>query len=237
MNEALLERIRTRGHWRINFRPRAYVPQILSLPRCKELVESNKVQLRGWDYPHIQRNEEHGGQRPAGEYYESWTEWQNHLEFWRMYRSAQFLHYLALREDWLEESNWPTDLARSIKPLGALGIVGSIYQITEIFEFIFRLARTGLYSTGVEVSIVLHNTENRALWVDDARRMPFFEARLTGAPSIKIVRELTGEELLFGDAKLSISATLELFENFAWQPSPELVAEERGRFLTGQTYF
>src|SRR5690349_4767858 len=101
MREGLLERIREVGHWRINYRPKIKPAAPLRLAQCREAVEKSRVSIRGWDFPHISvgRADGTGGFTNAGDHVENWTEWYGFREFWRMYRSTQFLAYLALRED------------------------------------------------------------------------------------------------------------------------------------------
>jgi hypothetical protein len=235
MKEGLLDRIKSRGYWRINFRPKAYEGETIPLLKCKEAVEKSSVQFRGWDYPHIpHRNDDNGSLLPCGEYYEAWTDWWNHIEFWRMYKSAQYLHYLALREDWLEASGWDEERAKEIPPLTSLGVSSTIYQITEIFEFASRLARLGLYKSGMSIDIRLENTRNRALWIDDPRRMPFSYPRQTGASMLQIKRELTVDMLVGGDNNSSLEALIELFEHFEWSPSKDLIASQQEQVRSGR---
>jgi hypothetical protein len=120
MKEGLLEHIRQFGHWRINFKPMRELAQPLSLGRCRELVQQAKVSIRGWDFPHTShRNDEEGGSGNFGTYVENWTQWSGFLEFWRMYKSSQFLSYIALRED-----TRPDEHGNPVVPI--LNIVGTI---------------------------------------------------------------------------------------------------------------
>lgn len=237
MKDGLVDRIKSKGYWRINFQPRTILTERLSPLQCLETVEKNAIRLRGWDYPHItNKNDDSGGQLPCGEYHESWTDWWNHIEFWRMYRSHQFLHYLALREDWLAESDWSKELARTIRPGQALGTGGTIFQITEVFEFLSRLAHDNIYPTGAMVEISLENTEGRALWVDDPQRMPFFDPKQTGAKTINISREVTTGEFISRGSEIALSAIVEIFEHFGWaNVSAQNIRQQQERFLAGKS--
>lgn len=233
--EGLLEKIKARGYWRINFRPRAYEGDLVALTKAKELVEKSTVQFRGWDYPHFPtRNDDESGLSPCGDYYEGWVDWWNHIEFWRMYKSTQFLHYLALREDWYENSKWEAELAKNKQPFTSLGVGGTIYQITEIFEFAFRLGRLGLYQKGLTVDIKLENTQGRALWIDDPRRLPFSFPRKTGAPFIHLKRELPADDVISANHDVSLDALLELFENFEWSPPRDLIKTQQEQVRSGR---
>lgn len=221
MKDDLLEKIKSRGYWRINFQPSTFNTEKASLGQCKDAVEKNAVIVRGWDYPHIaKKNDEYGAQMPAGEFYESWADWWNHIEFWRMYRSRQFLHYLALREDWFEKSDWASEYAKQIKPGTALGVVATIYQVTEIFEFLSRLVRSGFYKEHVSVEISIENTKGRGLWVDSPARMPFLSPKQTGAESIKIDKNAGVDELLSKSTDIALGTIVEIFDHFGWSNPP-----------------
>src|SRR5208337_3130253 len=50
----VLERIRLRGHWRVALRPGSFQrDRIADRSDLFRIVERNSVRLRGWDYPHI----------------------------------------------------------------------------------------------------------------------------------------------------------------------------------------
>ena len=54
----VLNKIRSRGYWRVVIRPTTF--QEHRVPRYADLfpiIEKNSVQLRGWDYPHIDRSQ------------------------------------------------------------------------------------------------------------------------------------------------------------------------------------
>jgi hypothetical protein len=228
MHGDLLQKIKSRGYWRFNLRPLAMPDSPLSMTECAIAVERSSVQLRGWDYPHIQRNEDHGGRGPAGKYYESWTDWTHHIEFWRMYRSSQFLHYRALWEDWLEES-----LRRSgrVPDEPALGITGATYTITELFEFADRMARGGLYGTGLSVSVSLGGAANRTLWVDDTRRMDFLGRKETLAAMVEVHRSLPADKPSSWRNE-AVEVLIELFDNFGWEADRASISDDQTRFLS-----
>jgi len=238
MKKGLLEKIRSRGYWRINFQPAAYPLEKLSLAQCRDFVEKNAVLVRGWDYPHVaKKNDEHGAQLPSGEYQESWVDCWNYIEFWRMYRSRQFIHYLALREDWFEKSEWASEYARTIKPGTALGVVATIYQVTEIFEFLSRLVRNGFYKDAVSVELSIVNTRNRKLWVDGPARMPFLSPRVTGAESIQIYRKSDVDRLVTKSSDESLSVIVEIFDHFGWSNLPVAnIKLDQEKLLSGRSF-
>jgi len=237
MKTGLLDRIRSRGYWRINFQPRLLLEENSSLAECRAAVEKNALKLRGWQYPYIPvKNDEHQGSLPSGEFFEAWIDWWNHIEYWRSYRSHQFLHYVALREDWFEESDWEKDRAKLIAPGQALGTTRTIWQITEIFEFLSRLGRSNFFPSGAIVSLSLENTEGRQLWVDDPQRMPFLDEKKTGATRIAIKREVATEDFLTEATEIARSVLIEIFDHFGWQnPSVQNIRAQQEQLLSGKT--
>jgi len=230
MNDALLEKIRSKAYWRVNLRP-VTLPEVeLSLPDCSAAVERSHVELRGWDYPHIsRRNDDQSGYGPAGDYYEHWIDWEHHIEFWRMYRSSQFLHYRALGEDW---EVWTKYHSGHPPTPGAVSILGVTWLFTEIFEFAFRLFRNGLYASGVKVSIRLEGAKNRHLWVSEFNRMPFSYDRITLANVVDVRRTLDAETLRSADQDYVTPAIVEFFQNFDWSPSSELIRSDQEKLVT-----
>lgn len=222
MNKDLIDKIKSRGYWRINFQPVVDKKKISSLGECKEIIEKNRVALRGWDYPHFpQRTGNDTGLEPAESHYVGWIDWNNHKEFWHMYQSGQFLHYIALREDWLEEDTWNPNLAEKIKTGSSLGIIGSVvFQMTEIFEFLARLGSAEIYDEGVTISISLNNTQNRELWVEDKMRAPLFSQYKTGADNIGYSNEYSKEQIITSSKDLAIEAIIYIFDHFGWHTPP-----------------
>lgn len=237
MTQEFIKKIKSRGYWRINFQPLVDKEKLEVLSNCKEIVEKNKVELRGWDYPHFPRRTGADTNLIPGEnYYEGWVDWWNHKEFWRMYKSGQFLHYLALREDWFEDSEWDQQLSQKIKPMTVLGILGSVvYQVTEIFEFLSRLTSNGLYDEGVRVSVSLNNIKGRGLWIDDPRRMPLFYELETGAEKLTFEKEYTKDQILSTPKELAFEIIMKIFDSFGWENIPvEVIKNDQVNFLAGK---
>lgn len=217
MPDGLLEKIKSVGFVRVVIRP-TVIPESLTVVSARELVEKASVSLRGWDYPHIaSRNDEHGGTEHHADYVQDWCDWYHHVEFWRMYKSGQFLHYKALREDLSKEGNVPKE------PVLAVG--SFIYTVTEVTEFAHRLRAAGLYKEGATIQIGIGNSGGRRLWVEDPMRMDFISPMVTSSPSIMVERSVRTMDLLLGDPKgISVSMLAEFFDAFGWTPSPDLIS-------------
>lgn len=219
MKAGLLEKIQSFGHWRVNFRPLVPLDPQLTFQRCSELVRDNAVSIRGWDFPHLShRQDEEGGWSRGDTFHEGWCDWYGFYEFWRMYRSSQFLSYNALREDTKQEGR-----------LGTLNIIGTIYSITEFVEFAHRLHKAGLYADGVNIAIELRRSTNRFLDVGPMR-MPFFDRKETNADIIRLERSLDAARISDDHMSVAIDLLLELFDYFGWNPAREQIEADQDKF-------
>jgi hypothetical protein len=221
MNDAHIEKIKSRGYWRINFQPLVFKDKIESVSKCFEIISKNAVYLRGWKYPHIpNRSDEDTGTEYCDGYFQAWVDWGNHKEFWRMYQSGQYLHYLALREDWLDEDTRKSDLADRIKPMSSLNVITTVYQMTEIYLFIERLISDGIYDEGVNISVSLINTKGRRLWISDFLRGDFNYPRVTGAERIDYTMAYEASEVLSNYKQIALKGALFFFDRFGWDSPP-----------------
>jgi hypothetical protein len=225
MKPGLIEKIRSVGHWRVNFRPVAPLDPQLSFQQCLELVRDNAVSIRGWDYPHLSnRQDDEGGWSRGDTFYESWCDWWGFYEFWRMYKSGQFLSFNALREDTKEEGH-----------LGTLSIIGTIYSVTEFVEFAYRLYRAGPYSEGVHISVELRNTAGRKLEVGPSR-MPFFDRKETSAATIRLEKKISAARMRDDHQAVAIDLLIELFDYYGWNPSRDQIAADQAKFYRRDFY-
>lgn len=234
MNPSHIDKIKSRGYWRINFQPLVLEEKLDSIGKCFEVVSKNAVYLRGWKYPHIpNRNDEDTGIEPCDGYFQAWVDWGNHKEFWRMYQSGQYLHYLALREDWLGEDTWKSNLADEIKPMSSLNVITTVYQMTEIYLFLERLISDGIYDEGINVSISLINTNGRMLWINDFFRGGFNYPRITFADKFDYSKTHEVADVLSKYRQLAIGAVLFIFDRFGWDNPPiDTLRKDQEDFLT-----
>jgi hypothetical protein len=224
----VIQKIKARGYWKMQFRPLEYLFRIENLEGCKRIAAKNAVLMRGWDFPHIPRREgEDTGLLPGENYYEGWVDWSIHKEIWRFYQSAQFICYRGLWEDWSDE-----DIIQP-EPLGEqkkLSVLGTVYQVTEIYEFLAGLAREGLYREGLDVLIALFGTEQRELSLEGARAS-FMWPRRTAALTINYKKQHSETELIGSSIELAAEAILYIFQRFAWEPSRDLIRKEQEELM------
>lgn len=237
MKKGFIDTIKSRGYWRINFQPLVDSLKLDTLGKTKEIVENNKIRLRGWDYPHVpNRNDDHTGLDIEDTFYRGWTEFDSIKEFWHMYQSGQFLHYSALREDWFSEDGWQSNLAKTIKPMSSLSITGSLtYHLTEVFEFLSRLTQNGIYEEGVLVSIKLCNTKDRELWVSDPMRGPLYGQYKTSADNIEFTKEYSAGDIIGNPSKNALECIIYFCDRFGWHRPPiEVFEKDQEKLLSGK---
>ena len=133
---AILSKIRSRGYWRVVIRPTTFQEKrIEQYADLFPIVDRNSVQLRGWDYPHVDhRNEPLRGADWVGQEHD----WEEHIEVWQFYQSGLFVHYFAIWGDWTDQSARPAEPGWA--PLQDIEYLHTIVEFVEIFEFAARLA-------------------------------------------------------------------------------------------------
>ena len=123
MKDGLIDKINSHGHWRVNIRPTRDINETMSFQKSREVVERSSVSIRGWNYPHVsRRSDDYGGIANGENFVESWTDWDGFIEFWRMYRSSQFLSYFCLRSD-------TGAMGQELSGARELSILDAIYSI------------------------------------------------------------------------------------------------------------
>ncbi len=223
------------GYWEVVFTPRVFNSELISdRTTCKQLLEKNSVQLRGWDYPHIPKADMEYQKIYLGtDHCEAFIDWGDYKEVLRFYQSGQFIHYFALREDWmnvdkLSEIVSGCDPHKDTKPGSVLSFVGATYSLTEIYEFLRRLTSgSNIYDNGVRVVIKLHGAQGRKLVSLDASRIDLFWSYVSNIPEITLPeKELTKDEVLNSSKELALQAVRYLFETFGWENMPMQVFEK-----------
>lgn len=139
-----------------------------------------------------------------------------------MYQSGQFIHYVALREDGIDQKEFDQAFWGTVKVRNGVSVTGVIYELTEIFQFLSRLVAAGTYDDGVHVSIGLMNTKERQLVVD-RERADFFAPKKTSATSIEFLKTLTKEESVMKAQELPIEAARYFFDRFGWHDPSDVV--------------
>lgn len=216
----LLRKIQTRGHWRTLIKPSSFVPDRIAIDKLLPALEQARVELRGWDYPHV----DPAAIRTHLDFIEQSTDWEHHKELFRFYQSGQFVHYRGFHEDWRDESSllWPPDTnwAHGAR----LGMGAMIYHFTEVFEFAARLA--GNEEAGDEVmsvSVEVHRIRGRHFYVDHERRFDALYERKPDMDTFPYSVTASRGELLADARGLAFKGLQEFFKRVPSGPSPAIL--------------
>ncbi|HEX6097074.1 MAG TPA: hypothetical protein VF432_12170 [Thermoanaerobaculia bacterium] len=227
-------------HWRVNFRPEAYVPDRLeTLADCLDVVRKTRVRLRGWDFPMVPQDSKlvFGDTWIAGS-----SDFMGHLEYWRFYQSTQFLYLGSIRE--VTESDWETEIRKAMKwrahgtvdvdaVPGFLSLTESIYNLTEYFEFAARLAQAQIYMDPVTVTISIKGVAGFMLAAEPGRR--WTTEYVTGASELTYTKTFTPTDLIASAADHALTCALWLFERFGWlKPNVDAIRTDQQKLLSRQ---
>ena len=221
----VLDKIRSRGYWQVVIRPTTF--QERQIPRSADLfpiVEKNSVQLRGWDYPHIDRSRQPlRGDDWVGQEYDC----EDEIEVWRIYLSGQFVHFFTIAGDWRDHSTfWPAEpgwqWGREIYYLH------TIFSFVEIFEFAARLALSPAGAGRMRVEIDLEGLKGRRLTTTDGEIAMLGDYR-TQAAGWKHQWEGPQTELIARPRELAALAAQDLFARFGLNVSLETLKKLQQR--------
>jgi hypothetical protein len=212
-----MEKIKSTGYWRVNIRPIQFEERrIESLERCWEIMESCSVLLRGWDYPAVSEKEKVFGD----DYVQSGADFRGMVELWKFYQSGQFIHYFSCLEDYRQKevdtnSRW-------------LGIVYTLYRITEIYEFSARLAIKEVFMDGVIISIRLKGMKDRSLSEPDR---PLMSNYISKSDEIIIESKFSTLNFIASAHDEAINKTMEVYSKFGFNYSRVILLSEQERLL------
>jgi hypothetical protein len=230
MTSAALEKIITRGYWKVVLRPLVFRQnRISTLWDCEKLVSNCKV-VGGWDYPHCEKVQS------GIDYVWSEVDWEEHKEFWRFYQSGQFVHYFACIEDWWRESKLSDAAMRPYVSGEALDSVYALLRMTEIYEFAARLGAKGIFDNYLDMHTELHGALNRNL-VAVNRNWDLSEHRCAMV-DLEFDSQFHTQDLIQEKHQLALENTLWVLERFDWRDvrKPETVtnlAKEQEKLLEG----
>ena len=224
----VLEKIRSRGYWKVIIRPATFIEQRVSNRReLFSILEKNSVDLKGWSFPHvdsfvdIEKGPDWIGQEIS---------WYPMLELWRFYQSGQFVHYFGIPEDWRTGANqWlPSgDGAHRVM----LDVAGIVLQLTEIYEFAARLCFTEAADNAICLEITVENIGNHCLLLPELGSQKVSSIPQANEPRMEYVIYLSNTEIVAEAKELSLSPALELFRRFRWDPGIDLVRELQNEVL------
>ncbi len=226
-----VEQIKSHGFWEVIIRPLKFEKDhIKTLGECAKLIEENKVLLRGWDYPHVSSKYRI---KSGTDWVENLTNWNDHKEYWRMYRSGQFFHLFAFREDWWGNVQIFRSQQTFTTPDYGLEIICTLYTITEIYQFAARLAQRGIFDDSLKISITLNGTKNRRLVTSEINRS-LLDDYVCIIKNIPLSRTIGPEEIITKANVFAIDDTMRIFERFnLFDPPRKVFEEEQSKLIKG----
>lgn len=215
------EKVRSRGHWFITVRPMPHDPDRVAAPGDLEAaVRRSAVRIRGWDYPHVSNRYE-VNRFPS--YIEQGTDWEYHVEYWRYYKSGQFVHWNGIRDDWHDQSTlWPSNGEATER---VIGVLDTVYTMLEVLTFAGRLALGPGGSDEMSVRAELKGAEGRRLRVDERRRAGFDEPRVSRVDSIEVYGDFRRDDLVSCVDEPAVNWSRAIFAMFHWDPTTELLRD------------
>ena len=228
----MLERIRSRGYWRIVIHPAPFVEkQVANISELHPVLQRISVNLRGWDFPHL---DVHIPVHIDKNWIEQSSAIDQYLELWIFYQSGQFVDFIGMEEDWLDEfRDWP--LAKDWKPGSYLGVENAVFQFTEILEFAARLSLTQAGGEMMHLEIDLHGLKGRGLRLEKRRAgSSYLREHRAEIDTLPYVLDLSKTELITASKELALKPAIELFRRFGWDPSPGVLRDIQGELRGSQ---
>lgn len=195
----------------------------LTLEQCRSVVTTSQVRVRGWYFPHIDR-EAGFSVGEAGRYITNGITWSTKDETWRMQRSGQFLFRSKLWEvgDEGYQAKLRTSARYALSSInqpdeipGFISLVGLIYSVAEIYSFATNLSQAASYDSLTKIEILLRGATRWALAkADDSSHINYLYRASTDL--LKSAVTVPIDDLVSDPLKLSSSATVSLFEQFSW---------------------
>lgn len=221
--EVVRDAIKRASHWRVLIRPEVFEEErIPTLGECWRRVETARVSLRGWDYPHV----DHENRKNGTAWVESWCEFGRHRELWRLYQSGQFVHLFSFTEDEARDKadnvamagmRW--SMPPHFTPSGYLSVLSALWTFTEIFEFAARLGEKGTLGDSALVEITMNGVKDRVLFEWDPGRS-LDRVYAADEDALRKGWTLPTADLVGRPAECALDAAQWFLERFGWTDSP-----------------
>ena len=222
----LLDKIRSRGHWRVLIRPANFEKHRVSeITDLYPILQKTAVRFRGWDFPHVAIEETLVFENHIGQD----TEWDIFDELWRFYQSGQFIHYSGFIEDRLDRhKSWQPP--HGWKPSVSLDPVGVIFRCTEIFEFAARLTFTEAADDQTHLEISANGINQRILRSETGRlNLPgIYQCQIE---NLDLKYDYPNVHLVANARELALEPIKELFNRFGWNTDKSLLKDIQSELL------
>ena len=219
MGTELVDKIKTRGHWSVSIYPTVRPVEPPRISELFRLVDESSIEIRGWDFPHIDRNT---NPHINVEWVGQGSEWNHALESWQLFLNGLFVDIAGFPEDWRDQSEvWRAD--QDWQQGALLGVGDVIYRYSEIFLFAARMARTGLGGEEMAIEVSAEGLAGRKLYVDDPNRWRLATPYVATLNAFPYSVTANSGELASRSWDYALEAARELFERFGWDPGPKIL--------------
>lgn len=212
--------LKSSAHLRFEWRPNKYqADRAERLQKLRQVIESSIVRARGWDFPHVERTD---GFEASARYIGSWNEHLNQKEYWRLYRSYQFVSLARLRESVIGASAWYNNSwqMRVFSPFGEndpdtqfVDFVNTIWSIAERIDFAHRLTKATEVPSCLLV-LSLRNVKGVHLLAEPNR--PLSGAYISASPDIEYSRAVEAAGLISDWKGIAASCAVTIVEKFGF---------------------
>jgi len=212
LTERLPAEFRQVGHWETDFSALPYVGErIPNLASVSTLLAESQITLRGWYFPHFDRDNTSNFARGVQSYMTRTA--TGHLDGYRAYQSGTFVWRGTMFEDVIQSMRAGQK---------ALSFVGVILQVTEYFLFARRYYEKFAPDATVNLTIRLTDTQDRILKTFNIIN----EGDLHGEyicrePRVEVQTKCTVAELGASYDELARKVIRKIYELFNWNNSRE----------------
>jgi hypothetical protein len=238
--DTTLTKLKTRGYWRVEFYPTEFDAKVVDgLLALKDLVRDASVHFRGWDMPHVPLNpdDKQGIYPKDSNRYESWIDWSEFKEVWRMYQSGKFTFLKGLNEHWYDEYQGfiAANPLPNLEPGTKVDIINVIYSLTEFMYFFHGLSGRLSEVKNWSIRVSLLNVEDNKLTILDPSRMPLHWDYVSHTKTIAVIDSAVS----YADLKntktclrIAKEGANQVFQNFEWQAADTLIEGEQDKLVS-----
>ncbi|MBD2120808.1 helix-turn-helix domain-containing protein [Trichocoleus sp. FACHB-262] len=214
-------------HWQIVVRPENYERELVpSLTNCSQLVERARVKLSGWSYPCLTFNSSLSAR--GSNWISSWVDLNlGRAEYWRIYQSGQFVHYLTF---WSQSSEDLQEINQSVRRQSSYGMQESIpgyvaipdmiFNMTGMYEFAARLCESGIYRGAVTFQVKLVGIRGFVL-AQPRSWLGFSGFHQVTESSLEHLMSVSSIDLIANPREYAVNSVIWFVERFGWNHPPK----------------
>lgn len=225
-NRTIIDKMNNRGYWRVLIRSTKYNKEnIPTLTECERYIYEGKISLRGWDYPHINRD----NLQRKKTWIECYGDFMGHIEYWRFYQSGQFAHRFSYIEDATIEEIGEI-YSPALSKGKTLSLLNALYRWTEIYLLAVYFIRKKIIYPQIQIYISLNNTKDRALVTDS--NLFVDPSYICQRKKLEFEDQFPIQNLLANYEEIALDKFIALLQGFNWpNPPRSLLREEQQKFI------